>query len=372
MMLVRSASAPTCGEGTVLVPGADTCTSSCPPQETTSGRVYIAGVFDLTDDGGYTEEIKHHFQVTLHLLNDHSDGMWDDVLRDAVIEHTVADARCDENLAAQAYWRMRQWGRPLHGVIGCRCSGASKAVQRIAQLEQVPQISMSSTSWELSNYPYFYRTVASEGTGGGLGALVNLFRTFGWTRIGVLYTETTWARDTAGHFAAFWTGEHPPQDERDAWTGDIAYSYPISLTLNGSVSMESVRQAFAEIPVDDPAVNSKIILLLCHVGEFRRSLVFGTPRLLPVVERRRCAEHTWPIFQYAAESGFQKDTVFVGLGSWPGNQVPASALSALNTSAAPGFLGIQDFENTGSPVYESYKQRLNQYEVGAVILLIVR
>lgn len=267
-LLVRGASAPTCGEGTALVPDEDACTASCPgAQVEASGRVYIAGIFDLQDDGGHVEQLKHHFQLTVALLNNHSDGMWDDVLSDVTIEHAVTDSGCSESLGARAYWSVREWGRPLHGVIGCRCSSASRAVQRIAQLERVPQIAMASTAAELSNrqlYPYFYRTVAPEGTAGSLGALMNLFRAFGWTRIGVLSTEMT--HDTAQQFITDWTGEHPAQDGRGVWTGEIAYSYTVAMDATG-LDMESMRQAFAEIPVDDPAVNSKIILLLCDTGE---------------------------------------------------------------------------------------------------------
>ena len=273
MLLAQRASAPSCGEGTTLVPDEDACTASCPQQAAASGRIYIAGVFDLQDDGGYTEQLKHHFQLTTALLNNHTDGMWDDVLTDVTIEHAVADAGCSESLAAQAYWNIREWGRPLHGVIGCRCSGASKAVQRIAQLEHVPQISMSSTAPELSNrqlYPYYYRTVAPEGMGGSLGALMNLFRAFGWTRIGVLFTEKGWAQDTAQQFISDWTGAHAAQDGRGAWIGEIAYAHPIALNTSSGlemVNMESLRQAFAKVSAADPAVNTRIILLLCHTGK---------------------------------------------------------------------------------------------------------
>ena len=279
-LLLRGASAPTCGEGTALVPDEDACTASCPDaQVEASGRVSIAGIFDLQDDGGYVEQLKHHFQLTVALLNNHSDGMWDDVLSDVTIEHAVGNAGCSENLGTRAYWSIREDRRPLHGVIGCRCSSASEAVQRIAQLERVPQISMASTAAELSNrqlYPYFYRTVAPEGVTGSLGALMNLFRAFGWTRVGVLSTEI--AHSTAQQFITDWTGEHPAQDGRGVWTGEIAYSYTVGIDANG-LDMESVRQAFAGIPVDDPAVNSKIILLLCDTGEPRHAVKLLCPRV---------------------------------------------------------------------------------------------
>ena len=60
----------------------------------------------------------------------------------------------------------------------------------------------------------------------------------------------------------------------------------------------------------------------------------------------------------------------MGSRTWPGDRVPAGALSAFNVSAAPGFIGIQNFENTDSPLYQSYMQRLNQYEVGLMVHLL--
>jgi hypothetical protein len=88
--------------------------------------------------------------------------------------------------------------------------------------------------------------------------------------------------------------------------------------------------------------------------------------LFHVSEHEISAEHAWPIFQHAAEIGFQKDTIFVGSGTWPGDQVPPGALSNFNVSNVPGFIGIKNFENTDSPLYQSYLQRLNQYEVSSV------
>ena len=341
LLLLRIARAPTCGEGTTLAAGTDMCEASCPSEEAAaSGRVYIAGIFDQQDDGSYVEEIKHHFQLAVALLNNHSDGMWDDVLSDAVVEHTMADSGCSEILGAPAYWSVREWGQPLHGVIGCRCSGASMAVQTVAQLEQVPQISMSATSPALSSktrYPHFYRTIAPEGLGGAIGAQINLLRAFNWTRVGVLSTSKPWAQDTAEQFAADWQGEHPAADGQAAWTGEIAYSRTIAVNDDNSLNMESVREAFAGIPVDDPARNARVVLLFVQV------------------------DHAWPIFQYATESGFQKDTVFVGTTGWPGSAV-ALNMTVVDSSAALGFIGIQNFQNTDSQVYQSYLQMLNQYE----------
>jgi hypothetical protein len=113
----------------------DTCTSSCSSNAT--GRVYIAGIFDnrpLPYGSGYGQYSKHHFALAVELLNNKTDGVWDDVLPDAAIEATQVNSGCAEELGAPAYWSIRKWGRPLHGVVGCRCSGASIAVARVAQV----------------------------------------------------------------------------------------------------------------------------------------------------------------------------------------------------------------------------------------------
>jgi len=72
---------------------------------------------------------------------------------------------CDETTTMRSYWKIRteNGNKPMHGVIGARCSGATMALSRIAALENVPQISPSSDSAQLSNdieFPNFSRMVS--------------------------------------------------------------------------------------------------------------------------------------------------------------------------------------------------------------------
>ena len=192
----------TCGSGTTQV--ANECVATQAVAADT-GDIYLAGIMDLRSQGGYAEHMQHHFQLAVDLINDKNDGFFDEYCvaygsvvpctgasSDTVvamtlppIHTTLSNSMCDENAGATAYWDVRPscGGAPLHGVIGCRCSGASMAVARTAGLEQVPQISASSTSPKLSNtddFPYFFRTVAPDGPAGTLGALIQLFRAFDW------------------------------------------------------------------------------------------------------------------------------------------------------------------------------------------------
>lgn len=156
---------PVCGAGTALVDvaGTDTC---LPTVAAETGDIYLAGIFD---DGrassGYAAWTKHHFELAVDMLNDKTDGFHDDLFTNAdgtsdgtTIRTEYAYSGCDEALGAGAYWGVREsadGGRPVHGVIGARCSGPSKAIARIAQLEGVPQVSMSATSPQLSEVDDF-------------------------------------------------------------------------------------------------------------------------------------------------------------------------------------------------------------------------
>jgi hypothetical protein len=216
-----------CGTGTSYVPATATCSAN----DSATGHVYLAGIFHLSSSVGNAAYTTQHFALAVDLINNHTDGIWDDILTDAQIKINMADSQCSEQKAAPAYWGIRGWGKPLHGVIGCRCSGASMAVAAVARLEQVPQISSSATSSMLSDkarFPYFFRTVADDGPKGGVGAVVQLMRSFGWERVMVLCTDKAWASDTAAQFSSLWSGLHSATTQSAVWTGHIPYSGTIT------------------------------------------------------------------------------------------------------------------------------------------------
>ena len=111
-----------------------------------TGHVYLAGIFD-NQSAGYAMESHKHFTLAVEMINNHTDGVWDDMLPDAEIKTIVANSgcvnthprlaglsswtacisnrsprSCSEQLGAPAYWSIRKWGKPLHGVVGARCS----------------------------------------------------------------------------------------------------------------------------------------------------------------------------------------------------------------------------------------------------------
>ena len=120
--------------------------------------IRLAGIFDLTTyDWG-----RDVFEVTVQLINE---GVWGVLPPGNRLVYDLGNAKCDETTAAQAYWKFRTANSDsfLHGIIGCRCSGASVALARISGLEGVPQLSPASNAASLSNdveFPFFSRLVA--------------------------------------------------------------------------------------------------------------------------------------------------------------------------------------------------------------------
>ena len=300
-------------------------------------KVYIAGLFD-------TEGFKWGplvFNATIAMLKNRTDGWWDDIFSDgAEIESIIMNANCTEKTAVDNYWTLRtEWGQPLHGIVGGRCSGPSAAVARIAGLENVPQVSMSASSSRLSianDYPSFFRLVAPDDDRGQVGALVTLLRSFGWDRVLVISTDTPYTKDLATQFGTAWVGYHSATDTEPAWTGETPYAHTISLPRGeGSIENDTIFQALNGVPTDKPAQNSRVILLMAHQRDAYR------------------------ILELAYQTSFQPDTIWIAPDGWAGrvdvNQIPS-------LPKYPGFLGVSPYVNTSRPAYEDYVQRFIQYQ----------
>ena len=82
-----------CGAGTSYVPATASCCtfSACSANDSATSHVYLGGVFDVSSAVGYAGYTKHHFTLAVDLINNHTDGIWDDVLTDAQIKISMAD-----------------------------------------------------------------------------------------------------------------------------------------------------------------------------------------------------------------------------------------------------------------------------------------
>ena len=297
-------------------------------RQSIDSSIFIAGVFDTTNfDWG-----NELFNFTISMLNNRTDGWHDDIFENepaVTIDWAVQDAACDAGIATRAYWDLR---RPeqvpvMHGLIGCRCSDASIAVARIAGLENITQVSPTSTSARLSDdeeFPFFSRVVAPDDASGGVGALVAMLRSFHWNRVSIISTDTAYAKDLANEFVRLWR----VKDSDANWEGGIATESTITLDQSGALDYESVRQTLEGLP-DDPVSKSRVILLVAH------------------------NHHTYPILEFAAEMNFRPDTIWIGPDSWVGR--PPTGTDWI--SPFPGYLGVMPYRNKDS-YYHDYLQRL--------------
>ena len=98
----------------------------------------------------------------------------------------------------------------------------------------------------------------------------------------------------------------------------MAYSRTIKLNSDGTLDEECVTQALEGIPLDDPRVNSRIILLLAH------------------------NQHSFGIIKRAADiAGLHRDILWVGSQGWA-NRLPKERSWM---PRVPGYLGIVPHQN---------------------------
>lgn len=312
---------------------ADNATQTCPCANNITNNpneILLAGLFD-TSSFHWGAEI---FEFTVHAINE---GMMDmvSVPPSAKVRYNIADSKCDEATAARAYWKIRtlNGGIPMHGIVGCRCSGASVSVARIAELEGVPQVSPISTSSRLSNteeFPYFSRMVAPDDERGEVGALVAMLRLFDWSRVSILSTNTPFAKDVESEFRKLWSREN--SDASGDWEGKVAYSNTIALNADSTVDEESVRQALKGLL--EPDINSRVVLLIAHDN------------------------HAYNILSISEDAGLPPDTIWIGLSSWV-----ARAPLNVDPSWKPkqGYIGLANYFNR-DPVYEEYLKNLKEWQ----------
>jgi ABC-type branched-subunit amino acid transport system substrate-binding protein len=286
--------------------------------------VNIAVLFDTANTFDWARQI---IDFTFTLLNDHTDGWHDEIFPDGtIINYRISDPVCDETAAARAYWDLRnEWDGIVHGVVGPRCSGASIAVGRITNLDNVTQISPSSTSQKLGDkgdFPLFSRLVGPSSAEGEAGAMVAMLRSFGWDRITIFTMDTQYAKDYTTAF-------------EELWKGTVAYSSTITFDDKGGVDANSVNKALEGVPTADPSKNSRVILLVADGSE------------------------AYPILQRAGEQGFQPDTIWVGPQSWVG-RLPTNG-TVFDMPTNPGYLGLTPFRNRDVE-YQTYFERLKEMQ----------
>ena len=90
----------------------------------------------------------------------------------------------------------------LVAIVGAASSSVSRAVQQVASIFEIPQISYSSTASPLSNkilYPYFFRVVAPDSLQGS--ALASIVHSIGWRKAATMYSNDDYGLSGVTAFA---------------------------------------------------------------------------------------------------------------------------------------------------------------------------
>ena len=287
--------------------------------------VTIAGLYD-TSNYGWGEEL---IDFTVRLLNNHSNGWFDDILRDTPLRYTISNAACDENTAVRAFVDITRDAEDMPNVVmGCRCSGPTIAVASIAAALNIAMLSMAASAARLSDvqkYPTFSRLVAPDNADGQVGALIQFLRAFDWNQINIVSTQLVYATDFKVELEKVWKADQ----------GVISYSDTVQFYPNTQiVNPASVEQTLKSIEKTKASRKSKVVVLLAH------------------------HQNAFEILKIAHEMKFQPDTIWVGVDAWTGAE-PGN-LSTSWMPDIPGYIGIFPHINQTLPAYTDFMSRLQK------------
>ena len=303
--------------------------------EEDSNIVRIAGLFDV-NGFPWSEEL---FEFTVRLINDHSDGWFDEVLNDGKtkLEYSISDSACDQDVTVRAYLKLTRGVTLPHAILGCRCSGPTMDMARLSAAEGIISASFSAVSPQLSKkelYPLFSRLVGPADASGQAGALVSLLRSFGWDRISIINTDRPLATEWQTELTHAWAGTHDTGPD-GPFTGVVGYKGTIRIDkVTEKVDLDSVEKVLNSVPVNNAKRNSKVIVLLGH------------------------HEHTYEILKKAQTMNFQPDTIWVGMSAWAGREPIDSDTSWMPD--IPGYIGIVPYRDLTAPVYQDFLGRLQE------------
>ena len=271
-----------------------------------TGKVYIGGLFDyrITD--------RDHFTFAAELIENKTDGFFDELLPNVTLAVTTKDSGCNVNQATTQMWQLAQeWGQPLHGIVGARCSSASMGVATLTRLSEVPQISARSTNPELSDtaaYSHFFRTCAPDDRQGP--ALQKLVASFGWSKVGIIATNLPYPLGLVDQF-------------KTGWGGTVSLQCTIPLSSSG-IHTDKVLDCLKALSALPPSRRPRVILLSAHSVDASA------------------------ILNMAAAARWQPDAIWVGTDGWIG---------AISPSSSYQLLGLRPARNDAGAVYKNYLQQ---------------
>jgi ABC-type branched-subunit amino acid transport system substrate-binding protein len=276
-------------------------------EEKKSNYLNIAGLLAESDDDFFS--MKNVFDCTITLINE---GWFPDLLNDTYLNFTSVDPTCDDLTALNAFVDIALTSRgEIDAVIGPKCSSGALYTAVLTTKFKIIQVSPSASSNSLEGkhkFPFFSRLVASVDI--QASAMVAMLQHFNWTRVSIIATDSEYAKSYVEAFRSNWNNA--------SQLHEIVRSELVTLNQYETVNQESVKLALEHIPVDDPLINSRVILLVAY------------------------DEQAFSILKTAYETAFQPDTIWVGTETWIGH---TPKTFDTDISKSQGYIGITPFRN---------------------------
>ena len=154
--------------------------------------LHIGGLFPIHKRSGinYVEDSDGRRRMAAALLalshvNNKSDGFWDDLLPETMLNISLMDSRRSESAAVIGGFRL--W-EEAHAscILGPASSGPSMRAQQVLSVNEInlPQVAYSATSPQLSNdkqFTRFARTPPSDAA--QMGVLINVLKYYEWSKV---------------------------------------------------------------------------------------------------------------------------------------------------------------------------------------------
>ncbi len=149
----------------------------------------------------YGEEMRLGFDLAVKHINA-AGGVWGQP-----IETVVADSTLDPTVAIEEARRLVEVER-IHAFVCCTASSITLAVSNLSSAAQVPTVSPSATSPQLTladDDDFLFRTTLSDVAQGPI--LAQLAADRGYDNVGLIYRNDAWGQGYATTFASAWDGE---------------------------------------------------------------------------------------------------------------------------------------------------------------------
>ena len=315
-----------------------------------------------------------HARFMVDVLNDKTDGLFDDLLPSAVIVLNESHVGCVQGLVEGALAQLRDapnlaaLGTHLHAhlpVIGPSCSSdvaeVASADARAASGWQGVSISPSSTAPLLSDgdaYPNLVRLSSNELTvATGLASLVDHFN---WQRVAVLHDDSVWGKASAHAFMSAFKERVPEGDllncaELDEITGACA----VSLAGVALGETRDTQFSLADVEAHDDDLTTYCVE--CIVSLLRTLEEQGARVIVLATQPRVAGQIMYQVHETQLLSG----AGYAWMLTWVSEDMLRNPHDGnLNTSiiyGAEGVIGVTEMVDTTTSTYAAYTERWAQH-----------